>query len=98
MLAGKHSTWTALRRKIASKPGALLGLALMLYVSIFNPFGLRDASDRNTEAWLQRLFALDYPQIAQDEVVVVLIDDQALINQGLGWPLAYDEHARLLRR
>jgi len=95
---GKHFNWAYIRRHLMSKPGALLGLLLMLFVSVFNPFGLRDASDRNTETWLQRLFALDYPQTAQDDVVVMLIDDQALLNQGLGWPLAYDEYARLLRR
>ena len=81
-----------------SKPGAVLGLLLMLFVAFFNPFGLRDASDRHSETWLLRMLAPFYPEAGQEEVVVVLIDDQALASMGASWPLRYGEQARLLRQ
>jgi len=82
---------------LLSKPGAVLGLLLMLFVAFFNPFGLRDASDRHSETWLLRMLAPFYSESGQEEVVVVLIDDQALMSMGASWPLRYGEQARLLR-
>ena len=72
---------------LLNKPGAVLGLLLMLFVAFFNPFGLRDASDRHSETWLLRMLAPFYPEAGQEDVVVVLIDDQALTDLGASWPL-----------
>ncbi|MCW1935117.1 CHASE2 domain-containing protein [Pseudomonas sp. MDMC_285] len=70
----------------------------MLFVAFFNPFGLRDASDHHSETWLLRMLAPFYPESGQQDVVVVLIDDQALTDLGASWPLRYGEQARLLRQ
>ncbi|MDX5372299.1 MAG: CHASE2 domain-containing protein [Pseudomonadaceae bacterium] len=75
-----------------------MGLFLMLYVGIFNPFGIRDAADKSTENWLLRMHAPFYPEQGQEEVVVVLIDDQALSDMRTSWPMRYAEQARLLRQ
>ncbi len=83
---------------LLNKPGAVLGLLLMLFVAFFNPFGLRDASDRHSETLLLRMLAPFYPEPGQEDVVVVLIDDQALTDLGASWPLRYGEQARLLRQ
>lgn len=83
---------------LLNKPGAVLGLLLMLFVAFFNPFGLRDASDHHSETWLLRMLAPFYPESGQQDVVVVLIDDQALTDLGASWPLRYGEQARLLRQ
>src|SRR5690606_6728382 len=83
---------------LVEKPGALMGLFLMLYVGIFNPFGIRDAADKSTENWLLRMHAPFYPEQGQAEVVVVLIDDQALSDMRTSWPMRYAEQARLLRQ
>lgn len=83
---------------LLTKPGAVIGLLLMLFVSVFNPFGLRESSEQSTEAWLLRMFAPFYPAQAQGDVVVVLIDDQALARMQASWPLRYSEQARLLRQ
>ena len=83
---------------LLTKPGVVLGLLLMLFVSFFNPFGLREVSEQSTEAWLLRMLAPVYPGQAQDDVVVVLIDDRALADMNASWPLRYSEQARLLRQ
>ncbi|SFP52511.1 CHASE2 domain-containing protein [Pseudomonas borbori] len=83
---------------LLTKPGAVIGLLLMLFVTFFNPFGLRESSEQSTETWLLRMFAPSYPAQAQADVVVVLIDDQALARMQASWPLRYNEQARLLRQ
>lgn len=90
----KNRVW----QRLISRPGTLFGLLLMVLVLLLNPFGLRDSSAQSTETWLLRMLAPFYPEKGQGEVVVVLIDDQALARMGASWPLPYRDQARLLRQ
>ncbi|MGH8353851.1 MAG: CHASE2 domain-containing protein [Pseudomonas sp.] len=80
------------------RPGALFGTLLLILILFFNPFGLRDASEQHSEAWLLRMLAPFYPESARSDVVVVLIDDQALAALHTSWPLRYAEQARFLHQ
>lgn len=97
MSANKFFDWFY-RSPLMTRPGAVIGLFLMLFVALFNPFGLRESSEQTTETWLLRMLAPFYPEKAQNDVVVVLIDDQALASMQASWPLRYSEQARLLRQ
>ena len=73
--------------------------ALMLLVGVFDPLGLDSASDRASLLTVQRLFAPFYPDRAQDDIVVVLIDDEQLPLAPASvspWPPRLDDYARLL--
>ncbi len=84
--------------QLISKPGAVIGLLVMSFVSIFNPFGLRESSQQSTENWVLRMLAPFYEASGQSEIVVLLIDDQSLADMQMSWPLRYSDQARLLRQ
>lgn len=81
------STWTKFRAPL-----------LVLFIILFDPFGLNSVSDQASSNTINRIKSFSYANIGQKEIVVVLIDDQFLEANNLRWPLPYNEQATLLKR
>ncbi len=83
----------------------LLYTFLGIYFLWANPFGMGDATDKASQDALYRLFAPWYGTDAQDEIVVVLVDDHAIdqlyqrhFTGANEWPLLYRDHGAILER
>lgn len=63
-----------------------------------SPFGIKKAADDYSEFIIDRIAAPFYGSEAQNEIVVVLINDNTLIKEGEAWPPHYDWYSRLLHR
>jgi len=73
------------------------GLAVA-FITLCDPFGLVSSSNAASARWLNRLFAEQYPDAGQRQVVVVLIDDTYLLRHQAHWPLPYSEQSKLFKR
>ncbi|MCD0267894.1 CHASE2 domain-containing protein [Xanthomonas melonis] len=81
---------------------------LTVVVGVLDPFGLKRASEVQSQRIAGRMFAPFYgmpptpagspPTIAQDHIAVVLIDDHTLRARELAWPPRYNYYDEVLRR
>lgn len=81
---------------------ALGGVTVLLILGFvwaqLDPFGLGRASDMYSEQVIDRVMSPFYQSEAQDQIAVVLIDEDTLESQGIGWPPTYDYYSQLLYR
>ncbi|WP_435605729.1 CHASE2 domain-containing protein [Pseudomonas knackmussii] len=75
----------------------LFGL-VVAFITLCDPFGLASSSNAASARWLNRLFADQYPDNGQRQVVVVLVDDAYLQRHQTYWPLPYSEQSKLFKR
>ena len=70
----------------------------LVFLILLDPFKITTATDNASADILNRVNALYYSSKGQDEIVVVLINDDYLNNNGLSWPLSYVQQAGLFKR
>jgi len=70
-----------------------------------NPFGINDKTDKASQDAIYKVIAPLYESKAKDDIVVVLVDDNAItelyehgITNANEWPLLYEDHATILSR
>ncbi|MGH8389256.1 MAG: CHASE2 domain-containing protein [Pseudomonas sp.] len=68
------------------------------FIALFDPFGLASSSSTASANWLNRLFADQYPDNGQHQVVVLLVDDNYVQRHQTYWPLPYNEQSKLFKR
>jgi CHASE2 domain-containing sensor protein len=79
--------------------------AIGLFFLVFNPFGIGDKTDQATQDALYKIAAPYYKSSAQQDIVVVLINQHSIDElyarkaiQANEWPVRYRDHAYLLSR
>lgn len=70
----------------------------LLALEYIDPFGVSHASEAHSDDLFQKVASSFYPQVAQDKIVVVLIDEQTLQSRGESWPPRYAYYQDVLRR
>ncbi|WP_299733656.1 CHASE2 domain-containing protein [uncultured Endozoicomonas sp.] len=73
-------------------------LLFATFIFVLNPFGLKDYTDQYSERLLSQFMAPFYQNTGQSDITVVLINDAALKDLELTWPISYQEYAKILRR
>lgn len=75
------------------------------FALFFNPFGISDRTDQATQDAVYRVLGPTYDTAARDDLLVVLLDDNAIrdlhewgVFDANEWPLRYRDHAYLLSR
>lgn len=72
---------------------------LLLHVwSYFDPFRISATVDTTVATVLEKVFAPFYSSKAQRMITVVLVTDQTLRNEEIGWPPQYTYYPQLIRR
>src|SRR5262245_36510127 len=74
---------------------AAVALTFLVFLKL-DPFGLHSASEVRSQQASLRIVSPFYSPSRQ--VVVILIDDEALRERQTGWPLRFAEQGRLLRQ
>lgn len=69
---------------------------LTILIAVANPFGMREASDAESQAMAMHLLAPWVPADGRDDIVVVEISDKDLRHWQTNWPLSYDQMGQLL--
>lgn len=64
----------------------------------FDPFGIGRQTDLYTQELINTALAPGYQSAAKEKIAVVLIDDQTLDRQEMGWPPTYDYYSQLIYR
>jgi CHASE2 domain-containing sensor protein/predicted enzyme related to lactoylglutathione lyase len=96
---------------IETNPSARLIVRLVVYSLLgwfflsFNPFGIGDKTDQATQNALYKIAAPYYLSDAQQDIVIVLINQSSInelyerqVIQANEWPIRYRDHAYLLSR
>ena len=78
----------------------ILAIWLLLgWVTIrLDPFGLGRVSDYHSERIIDRITSPFYESKGQDEIAVVLIDEDTLAAEEIGWPPSYDYYSQTIYR
>lgn len=98
--------------RLRAIPGTLLAWAtvsrmLVIFVAlvvpawvlqIVDPFGLSGAVEGHSQTIFQKATAPFYPNTAQSQIAVVLIDQPALARRGESWPPRYLYYEEVIRR
>ncbi len=96
---------------IETNPSAKLVVRLVVYILLgwfflsFNPFGISDKTDQATQNALYKIAAPYYLSDAQQDIVIVLINQSSInelyqrqVIEANEWPIRYRDHAYLLSR
>jgi len=79
--------------------GALLTMLVLGFIwAHLDPFGLGRTSDMYSEKIINRVMSPFYKSHGQEAIAVVLIDEDSLEDQEIGWPPTYDYYSQLLYR
>lgn len=73
----------------------LLFACLTILLAVANPFGMREASDAESQAMAMRLLAPWVSAAGRDDIVVVEISDDDLRHWQSNWPLRYNQIGQL---
>lgn len=78
----------------------ILAIWLLLgWITIrLDPFGLGRVSDYHSERIIDRVTSPFYESEGQDEIAVVLIDEDTLAAEEIGWPPSYDYYSQTIYR
>lgn len=95
--------WLLSRLKAYPFINAVVGTMIVWLVVGFigvklDPFGLGRATDVYSDLMINRIVSPFYESEGQDEIAVVLIDQDTLEAEGIGWPPYYDYYSRILYR